>query len=552
MNQPPSHMTIELEEKDVRKDMSKIIRDMSKIRNEALKNKKLDDEQKDEYLHLTYRLASTMQAVADENMIQKMQTLTDRLSKNSILSKYDPIQDKYWQNKEKKFIQNLDDLLISIVRDDFHTIDAKHHVLQAIKYIGVEDSEFKKREEVYNSILPFQKAFEPEKENILKKFLGLIFGKQYKVETLDGLVLNVNAVKQGFSPGLIDIARQRGYTNLKVDITRQEWERIESKLPNARIVNSKPRYIRKKRQKLNNIIDKVIKYTKPISYPFLGALPQSLQERLDKKYKSFNEKNAFLSSFITEVILGGLGLSSLIISMGTGNPNYFLSIGIPSFLFFIDGAARGGTGYGEDKFWGRRFYDHSVGSIFLKPFFYPLERHFDKKSENKKIITIETSVRNLKPSVPVQSPSDYYETIARLDIPEDIKENLQWSPQNHNSFGKRFIDYVNKNIGQKPEIKINSNTDKESQSVSYCHELNIDGFRKNCSLYCFSNARYMVTTISKNNEKTPGNSENIRKILASERGLDKKARKIGKQTNARYVNLKKYQEGEVVGDIEAS
>src|SRR3989338_11521055 len=103
MNQPSSTMTIELEEKDVRNDLPDVVNAMSKIRAETIKDRKLTDEQKDEYLHMSYRLASGIQAVADEPMTKRMQVVADRLNKNPTLLRYDPMQDGYWRKQERSF-----------------------------------------------------------------------------------------------------------------------------------------------------------------------------------------------------------------------------------------------------------------------------------------------------------------------------------------------------------------------------------------------------------------------------------------------------------------
>ena len=77
-------------------------------------------------------------------------------------------------------------------------------------------------------------------------------------------------------------------------------------------------------------------------------------------------------------------------------------------------------------------YENSVGSIFFKPFFYPLERFLDKRGED--ILTVKIPVREIKASKYIPNPTGHYDKIAKLNVPEDIEESLIWKINNHHSF----------------------------------------------------------------------------------------------------------------------
>ncbi len=376
MSNPPKYMAIELKDRDIQEDLPKIVKDMSQIRAETIKDRELSSKQKDEYLHLTYRLASGLKAIADEQMTRKMQIIANKLTKNSSLLKYDSMQDAYWKEQETKFADTLDSLLITTVGDDFHNVDSKHHILQAIKYLGVEEMDFEKREEVYNNILPFQNAVQLKSQGFLKNLWGSLFGARYKATSLENLTLNIDATRGGFTPELIKIAKERGYTSMLLDVTEKECERItgtpEGDLtkkvfeegegiiinkskgdvqegtegvithcgePNYRVeVGGSPNYQnfwinkeyidhktprpnpvfsiagknsqligskeRQPNKALVNLANEVVKYTKPLSYLVLGALPESLQKRLEKTLPTFKEKDAFTTSYWLEAIGG--------------------------------------------------------------------------------------------------------------------------------------------------------------------------------------------------------------------------------------------------------
>ena len=66
----PSRLTVELNEQDVQQDLHKIISAMGLIRNEQLTKNGICDENKNEYLHLTYRLASAIGGLADIPLLE--------------------------------------------------------------------------------------------------------------------------------------------------------------------------------------------------------------------------------------------------------------------------------------------------------------------------------------------------------------------------------------------------------------------------------------------------------------------------------------------------
>ena len=89
MAEIPKTVTLELEENDVQEDIVKVLESMSKIRSAALVDNKLDEKQKDEYLHLAYRLASGIEALADNSLLGKMDSLVKIVDKDKRLLRYD-------------------------------------------------------------------------------------------------------------------------------------------------------------------------------------------------------------------------------------------------------------------------------------------------------------------------------------------------------------------------------------------------------------------------------------------------------------------------------
>ena len=534
MNQPPSTMTIELEEKDVRNDLPDVVNAMSKMRAETIKDRKVTDGQKDEYLHMSYRLASGIQAIADEPMTKRMQIVADRLNKNPTLLRYDPMQDGYWRKQEGRFAEALDDLLIATVRDDFHSVDAKHHVLQAVKYLGIEDTSSKEREKVYDTILPFHGPVPLEtKENLLKKLFGRLLGNQYKLSNLEGLALNIDATSDGFRDEFMQMARDRGYTTLRVEMTDKDFEKVKAQLKDMQVVGSDN--IRPN-QKIVDATNSFVRYTKPLSYPILGALPRSLQERLEKTLPTFSAEYAYITSNCTEFVAAALGAIGTCIYTES---EYLFLAAIP---FFADAITR------ETMGWPNHDYDHPVGSAFLKPFLYPLEKHFKEKAKKK--VTVELPVRKIEASQQVPNPIAFYDAVGKMEVPEEAERNLVWDNENHHQFGKSFMAYVKEHSGTQPQgIEIATSINKPNQAVVYNHELPVDGYRKYSSLFCFNGRRYLLTAVEPN-RGTNNFVENASTILADGSDNQKKLERLGKELDARYVHLREYRSGQVASDME--
>ena len=528
MTEAPKVVVLELEDKDVEGDISKIIKSMSEIRAETMTDRKLSDTQRDEYLHLAYRLASGIEGIADNGMFSKMQRITKILEKNNILLSYDPLQDGYWKKREKEFVQTLDDLLFSVVKDDFETIETKHHVLQAVKYLAVEGSPFKEREEVYDTILPFHGPSKLENNDFGRKLLGKLFGNQYNVSSLEELTLYVDASHDGFTEDIIKLAEEMGYTKLRVDMKEDDLKKLKTRFKGVQEIGDKDV---QPNPTMINIANGLVRYTKPISYLFLGALPTKLQNRLDDILPTFNKKSAFIYSNIIETILHFGGPIAL--KMINDNPKY-LFLWIPGI---ITSMVRASISSNDNL-----GYTHSVGSIYLKPFFYPFAKNIGRNSKVRVVeIPLSKNIKNEKP----QSPIGFYESVAKMEVPEEVERNLVWSEKNHSRFGKSFVDYVDERTKTKPVARI----DKENQAVVYHDEASIDGYKRYSSLVCFNDRRYLVTMIGLDNEKN-GFVESILPLLHDGSENSKKLESLEKKFDLKYVNLKEYRNGNVVNEVE--
>ena len=85
MTEAPKVVVLELEDKDVEGDVISVLNSMETIRREELVSNRIGDNKKNEYLHLAVRLASGIEALADEKTLGKMDFVVKQLDRNPAL-----------------------------------------------------------------------------------------------------------------------------------------------------------------------------------------------------------------------------------------------------------------------------------------------------------------------------------------------------------------------------------------------------------------------------------------------------------------------------------
>ncbi len=526
MTEVPKTVVLELEDKDVEGDISKILKSMSEIRAETVTERKLSDAQRDEYLHLAYRLASGIEGLSDNGMFSKMQRITKILEKNNVLLSYDPMQNGFWKKREKEFVQTLDDLLFSIVKDDFETIETKHHVLQAVKYLAVKDSSFEERESIYNTILPFNKAILP-KDRFLERFKGSFFGKEYRVEKTDDLTLRVFGRCKDLDSLLEDV-HGLGYKKMIVDINSRDDDRIKKERGftvtkiDGDISNAK----------LRKIVSNTIKYTIPISYPIIGTLPMFLQKRLEdyvgSEWATFRNPGHKFSRYASS-ILGGMVFGTI---GGIITDHEFYAIPMMDSMFrvvfrLIDGRL-------------------ALGILPAEIGMLPLNLYL----RNKKDVSYRAEIlleKDDKKTIKQEDKIKYLEKIATAEVPEDVERNLVWGTDNNSNFANKFIAYL-QSVVKDDGSGVNTKINKKHNALVYHNALDSDGYKKNSGTFCFNGKRYLVTAIGEDNNFVDSATE----ILSNSKTIEEKARLLFANLNARYLHLREFQNGKNVNDYEVT
>ncbi len=261
-------LTIELKEQDLRNDLDAVMKAMSAIRKENLRKEKITPETKDEYLHLTYRLASLIERLSDKAMLSNMKTVADHVNKNPALLSYDYSQEEFWQEVEPEFSTSLDSIAIALRGDSFSDIREKHHVLNAIKFLGSADGTPEEKFETYEKILPFMdNSAIKDKDKVLKKQLGSIKGITIKDDT-------ITAKNTKNLEALLKQAGYMGFKGVRVPMKMDEYEKLGL---TGRLIEKCAEPNKFNYQKLWR---GVVKYTKPLSYAVIGSLPYKQRMRV--------------------------------------------------------------------------------------------------------------------------------------------------------------------------------------------------------------------------------------------------------------------------------
>ena len=513
MNERPEQINIMSNGFAIQRNLIEIIKDMAMIRDRAISEKSYTNVEKRDYIHLTNRLASGIEAIANTFMKEKIQDLQEIMTENKQFLKYDPIKKDYWEARDvDNFSQSLDDLVVMVLRENFQTMQDNYHILQAVKCMMVSKKSARKQKKFYEKhIRPFQGGKLP-KSNLFKRFLGFFAGKNHKVKELDDLTLEIRGEVKDIDK-VMNIAKKAGYAYVRMKVNenkltytqRQNMERIRD----AEVTGKK-------------FYQKLIKYTAPISYPLLGSCPNKVQRELYKKL-DFNEDAATISSFVIEI--AGSAVGGIVTSIITGS-----FWGLLFLAPFVEGCVRAFVWNEENA---------GIGSILFQPYFL----HY-KPEEGKKII-IEKSLYQMTTASQRESmfdPTEFYQRVIELDIPTEIEE-LEGK-----DFTYKFLPYVKENIEIPGEI--NRLVSTENDAAIYDHSAAAHGYEMYSALFCYPGERYVISMINKESLKANFFTK-LEKIMSQDSGPRKKIEDIQREIKPLYSRLALFENKEKTHDYEA-
>ncbi len=516
----PQVITIELEEKDVQQDIVTIINGMEAIRQEQIADRNITEEKKNEYLHLTYRLASAIEGIAEEGLVKNIQKVVDAIEKNPELLCYDYLQDCFWKNAEPEFSFHLDKVLIKLKGDDFSGLQDKHHVVNALKYINSKEEPLEKRLNVYDTILPFNDHASDYNEKLFREELKKRGIKS--VESSRGLTLRVKNTKN--LEKAISAAKSLGFKSVMTVMTHNKYDKLaKTKKYDSMVLDVEHDVYSGLYGRLGNL---KIKKIPKILYPIFGAFPKKIKENLEERLGSHNFDSESASN-----ISGGFNAVASLVSV-------FTSL----ILLSLDNPPIAGMNLEKSLFWGglylfgetliRSYNDCKIGTLI----FSPLNLLHVKKEDNY-LVRIDVPTNNQE-AISKTVNQKQLEDLAHIKVPLEKEKNLVWSLENHYTFGKYFTESLPIFLIEPPNCASASIPEKDIGALTFYNIFQSQDYKKLSALVCFENNRYALTAISKIKEIP---FREIAVELSRQQPTEEKLKRLSKITSAKYLRLSKFE-----------
>jgi hypothetical protein len=557
MDQPAKHMTIELGDEDIHSDVVSILDSMSSIRQEQLTDNRVSDETKNEYLHLTCRLASCMQATADDGLRDKMQATFDALVGNAALMTYDYSQGSFWRRVDPNFSKNLESATICLIGDDFRGLEDSHHIWNASKYIWGNEASEDDRLGMYDTVLPFSDPLNGDHVSQFSKGLRSALGS--KDVRIDGRNLTL-----GSTPNDIDrvrrVAKRFGFRNLQMIVDGDDAVDNLKKDYGLNVMANDYRLDGdlKKGGGLSRFFGKAVKNTKFVSYPLLGLLPASIQRRIESRFAdvgikdSFNATYASAASNFSEMI--GVPVGGIVMANTVG-PWWAW---IPTIAYSVaNGIIRGinnGTISQESPVDAPTT---AFGNSLLELAYLPVGKVVDKvvgASPYNDPILIRMSLEdeyNSKEDVEFNSKQHNYhplmEDLASTVLDTELEGNLIWSLGNHHTQGRYFEAELRKKhdfgaFGRDRCLV------KKAGTLILSDKTFFGPYGKVSALVCTPTQRFALTYVGMNTGRITDYKE-VGNILAKYGPLDAKLTDLSEHVGAEYAHISHFDEGKKVGDL---
>ncbi len=144
MKTPPKKLSIELSDKEVKKNLTKILQEMQQIRQETFASLETSTEQSENYLKLTGELASCVNALITNNKLEEsVEELMTSVKKKNAQRFYDPLQNEFWDETNPDFKEDLYTTAIKILGGNFTNEAQVYHTFQALKYLKLDNDKIK-------------------------------------------------------------------------------------------------------------------------------------------------------------------------------------------------------------------------------------------------------------------------------------------------------------------------------------------------------------------------------------------------------------------------
>lgn len=552
----PDKITVEIEEEDIRKDLNKVLDSMNSIRQIEIDDGNISDEAKDRYLHLSYRLASMLEIFPEDKIQQKLDAVREALNKNNALLNYDFLQADFWKENAPEFDSALDKLLIAVRKENLTSIEEKHHIMQAAKYLLSVNASDDDRMKVYFSILPYSTNSMQYNRGLFKEELKKRDIKN--IERGNGLVLKVENYSD--LERLVKDAAVLGFKTLNVLTTKRNYDEAKNKYNVTLVRDIKTSGDKAGLEELvggpsrmQRFCAKVLPPIKFLTYPIVGMAPGYLQRKLENYVgrEVFEAQDASFTSSISII----LGSAAFMLFQGVVEGTYAVwswphltqSLNVYHLLSALGVLVQEMVWVAVNQEMGSDVFGNLFGKIACAPIELAWRGvDFIKKNvnEDKRNLVMEVSLLNKKQiHGRVNSHFPYLEHLAVKPVSDEAKKSIIWSNKNHYAFGQRFSFELLKEY-----VKANKQfLDRKNNAFDVYHSSKFGGYCKTDLLACFTEERYLMSLITKKDEP---NMEELNKLLLNGEDTKDKLKTIGEISDAEFVRLIKYKSDLKIDDYE--
>ncbi len=565
-------MFLDFDELDIRNDLSNILSSMESLRRLAIIDGKISDEQKDEYGSRAWEVASCFDELYKSSLkgVGEIQSSLDiiisHLEQKPWLLLYDYRHNEFWEKMDKDFVDALDRIAVLTLGDDYSYSGMVHHLFGGVRLTLLNAPSDEMKQRVFKTILPISDYLnEYDRPFILKKFreLGIRHIRAIEDNTLilDDSLMIENEIRLANGLDLetrvvVDSKWKKEYEeSYKVKIEKEKYE-----LPI--IPSTGAKYY------AGRLLGALIKF--PIvgllTSPVIGSLPESLQIRTERYLKSCGIDLGTRDPKYWTITNVGAELVTAMILSNYGHPVDF------SFSYFANFIMKLNI-FGFLQYYriNEHYKERAIGSILVKPVFWPIELILDRISE--KIYTNPSLVEfpNSKKKK-VESKADgstytlkhnfwqFVEDAAKTVAKEEFEKNLTvavGAKSNIHNFGKKFDTWFRKEI-QHSKTGFNGEAyiDIKNSAYSFYQVHDAGDYDKLTGIICFEDIRYPICFLTQK-----GNLRKLEDVLGKideilhnynvevENETEKDVAKgkffervtnIGKLVKARYIHLARY------------
>ncbi len=531
MSDVPNVVDIELSQDDLQSSLVLILTNMESIRREQMKENLISDESKNQYLHLTYRLASILEGFAkdekeDSGITEQMQSVIDCVSKNNALLNYDFLQDNFWRGVEPEFSKTLDLILIRLKGDAFSGLQDKHHIINAIKYLAGSNLNFDEKMQVYDTIMPYNTPNTQLNEKFFKEKM-----KELGIEgDIENLVLEAKNVKNLdsllYSASLVGVAR------VKVKMDLELYQKKYSNDGRAMILD-----VNEKKERLSKLLQTTKKYQKKPSgiksfFGFGNKEQESLEldEELEKSESAKEQKTAIVMFDLTR---------------DTDCEYYYdeeKGFGLDKGSFDAD---EDSSNSNDGEYYNSKW--DPVSEQFIPIHHSSKEKSLKKKQKiNALLFGIDKKIRKQENKVSEEKKEHnnhpLLEQLAQKSVEQE--NNLIWTRENHHTQGKYFSKELLQGI-KLGEFQNQEHLEREHGARTFYDILESGPYTKTTALICFQGNRYAMTLIN----ESELDFTKLSKIFAAQKSCEEKITLLTELTQAHYIHLSQYKSNEKTNDL---